>query len=73
VIEETLGFAPHVGKWEFSTDGVYTAGLAGIPTIGFGPGEERYAHTADERVEIRSLVAAAQVYAETALSILGST
>jgi len=71
VIEDVLGFVPHVGRWEFSTDGVYTAGVAGIPTVGFGPGEERYAHTTDEQVRVSDLVAAAQVYAQLAATVLG--
>lgn len=71
VIEQVLGYVPHVGKWDFSTDGVYTAGEAGIPTIGFGPGEERYAHTAEEQVRIRDLVSAARVYAALASSMVG--
>jgi putative selenium metabolism hydrolase len=70
-IEDTLGFVPRLGKWDFSTDGVYTAGVAGIPTIGFGPGEERYAHTAEEQIKIKDMVSAARVYAELARRMLG--
>lgn len=70
VIEAELGFLPRLGRWDFSTDGVYTMGVAGIPTIGFGPGEERYAHTVEEQVRIRDLVSAAQVYAALARHLL---
>jgi len=69
-IERELGFVPRVGKWEFSTDGVYTMGIAGIPTIGFGPGEERYAHTVQDQVRLRDLADAARVYAALALAML---
>ncbi|MFO7697397.1 MAG: YgeY family selenium metabolism-linked hydrolase, partial [Anaerolineae bacterium] len=62
-IEAMLGYVPRVGKWEFSTDGVYTMGTAGIPTVGFGPGEERYAHCVDEQVRLADVYAAARVYA----------
>ena len=31
---------PDLGFWTFSTNGVATAGLNGIPTVGFGPGED---------------------------------
>jgi len=72
VIERTLGYLPRVTRWEFSTDGVYTAGVAGLPTIGFGPGEERYAHTSDEQVRVQDLQAAAQVYAELARRLVGA-
>jgi putative selenium metabolism hydrolase len=69
-IEANLGYLPRLGRWEFSTDGVYTAGVAGIPTIGFGPGEERFAHTTDEQVRLQDLQAAAQVYADLAVRML---
>jgi len=29
------------GKWDFSTNGIYWAGNAGIPSIGFAPGNEK--------------------------------
>lgn len=49
--------------WDFSTNGVATAGLHGIPTIGFGPGEPAMAHTRDERAPVRQLVDSAAFYA----------
>jgi acetylornithine deacetylase/succinyl-diaminopimelate desuccinylase-like protein len=55
--------APVVDKWVFSTNGVGSMGLMGVPTIGFGPGEEDVAHSVVERVEIRQLVEAAEFYA----------
>ena len=70
-VEEALGITPGVGKWDFSTDGVYSQGTAGIPTIGFGPGEEKYAHTVDEQIRLDDVAAAAEVYAQLAVNILG--
>lgn len=70
VVDAALGFVPHIGKWNFSTDGVYSAGVVGIPTVGFGPGEEAYAHTVDDQVRLDDLEAAAQVYAELAARML---
>jgi putative selenium metabolism hydrolase len=55
--------APVVDKWTFSTNGVGSMGLMGVPTIGFGPGEEDVAHSVIERVPIQHLVEAAQFYA----------
>ena len=55
--------APVVDKWTFSTNGVGSMGLMGVPTIGFGPGDEALAHSVNERVPIRHLVEAAQFYA----------
>ena len=54
---------PVVDKWTFSTNGVGSMGLMGVPTIGFGPGEEEVAHSVAERVPIEHLVKAAQFYA----------
>jgi len=54
---------PVVDKWIFSTNGVGSMGIMGVPTIGFGPGEEDVAHSVIERVPIRHLVEAAQFYA----------
>jgi putative selenium metabolism hydrolase len=70
-IRETLGIRPRLGHWPFSTDGTYTAGVANIPTIGFGPGEERYAHTLDEQIRLNDVVDAARVYARLAVELLG--
>lgn len=54
-------------RWTFSTNGVATAGIFGIPTIGFGPGDERFAHAPNERCEIAHLEAAVAFYAALAL------
>jgi putative selenium metabolism hydrolase len=51
------------GKWEFSTNGIYWAGKAGIPSIGFGPGDEIYAHTVGECVPLEEVVKATEFYA----------
>jgi acetylornithine deacetylase/succinyl-diaminopimelate desuccinylase-like protein len=60
--------APVIDKWTFSTNGVGSMGLMGVPTIGFGPGEEEFAHSVGERVPIRHLVEAAKFYAAFPLS-----
>jgi putative selenium metabolism hydrolase len=57
-----LGDAP-TGKWDFSTNGIYWAGKAGIPSIGFGPGDEKTAHTKDECVSLADVVKATEFYA----------
>lgn len=60
---EVLGTEPGLGKWGFSTNGTVTAGLYGIPTVGFGPGNEIHAHSPDDQVSVEHLVKAAAVYA----------
>lgn len=51
------------GKWAFSTNGIYWAGKAGIPSIGFGPGDEVTAHTVHDSVILDDVVKAAEFYA----------
>jgi putative selenium metabolism hydrolase len=48
--------------WDFSTDGVFTSSVAGIPTVGFGPGDWRMAHQPNEAVPVRQLEKAAEGY-----------
>jgi putative selenium metabolism hydrolase len=54
---------PKVDKWTFSTNAVTINGVYGIPTIGFGPGNEVYAHAPNEKVPIEDLVKASAFYA----------
>ena len=55
--------AAPAGKWNFSTNGIYWAGKAGIPSIGFGPGDEIYAHSVNEHVPLEEVVKAGEFYA----------
>ena len=50
-------------KWNFSTNGIYWMGKAGIPSIGFGPGEEETAHTTHDSVLLADVVKATEFYA----------
>ncbi len=58
-----LGLETTTGKWNFSTNGAYWAGVANIPSVGFGPGEEDVVHTVDEHVRVDDVVRAAEWYA----------
>lgn len=51
------------GKWNFSTNGIYWTGKAGIPSIGFGPGDEETAHTVNDSVLLDDMVKATEFYA----------
>ncbi len=51
------------GKWDFSTNGNYWVGKAGIPSIGFAPGDEIYAHTVLDQVPLADVVRATAFYA----------
>ncbi len=58
-----FGRPTRTGKWDFSTNGTYWMGKAGIPSIGFGPGDEVHAHTVLDQVPLRDVVDATGVYA----------
>jgi len=58
-----FGRDPGLIKWDFCTNGVATAGRLNIPTIGFGPGDSKKAHTVDECCEISQIMAAVNFYA----------
>jgi len=59
---EAFDKEPEVGHWTFSTNGVATAGMHGIPTVGFGPGHEHFAHAPNEQTEVEHLVCCAAFY-----------
>ncbi len=67
---EGRGAPVTVGTWSFSTNGASTMGRHGIPTIGFGPGQERMAHQPDERVPVEHLFAARDFYSALAREYL---
>ncbi|MBA7684833.1 hypothetical protein ES703_93246 [subsurface metagenome] len=64
-----LGQKPEFSYWSFGTDGSHTAVVLGIPTIGYGPGQEELAHTAQERISLDSLVQSVAGNAAIALTI----
>lgn len=57
------GSSLEAGKWNFSTNGIYWMGKAGIPSIGFGPGDEIHAHTTIDQVKLDDVVDATAFYA----------
>ncbi|HEX7571810.1 MAG TPA: YgeY family selenium metabolism-linked hydrolase [Bacteroidota bacterium] len=62
-VEKLFDAKPQVGRWVFSTNGVAVMGMHGIPCIGFGPGNEIYAHMATEQIPVEHLVKASAWYA----------
>jgi putative selenium metabolism hydrolase len=64
-----LGAEPH--NWAFCTNGSGTAAL-GIPTLGYGPGDESLAHRVDEHIELDELHAGAEGYATLAAALTGA-
>jgi putative selenium metabolism hydrolase len=58
----TSGIEPQLAAYRFCTNAAYSMGVAGIPTIGFGPGTEADAHVVDERLSLDVLEKAARGY-----------
>ncbi|MFC2025842.1 M20 family metallopeptidase [Chloroflexota bacterium] len=58
-----LGYTHGYMDMDFTVNGL------GIPTINFGPGETKYAHTIDEQLRISDLLAATRIYALTGLQL----
>lgn len=61
-VKQVLGRRPKVKPWSFATDASCFAN-SGAVTFGFGPGEERFAHSSSEHVKIEDVIAATKVYA----------
>ena len=66
------GEKPEVGKWTFSTNGVAVCGRHGIPSIGFGPGDENQAHAPNETNRVADLEVCAAFYAALANTEIGT-
>jgi putative selenium metabolism hydrolase len=64
-----LGNVP-LKVWRFSTDGVESCGRRGIPTVGYGPGDERLAHQPDEHLSISDLEAAVEGYRRLLIELM---
>ena len=60
-VRDVLGTEPKYKTWTFATDGRIYSKL-GIPVVGFGPGEERFAHTFEDHVKVKDVVDSVKVY-----------
>ncbi len=59
---EEAGIPFRTTAYRFCTNAAETAGVRGIPTIGFGPSSEEQAHVVNEWVEVEQLTRAAAGY-----------
>jgi putative selenium metabolism hydrolase len=64
------GIEVRLGAYRFCTNAAYSAGVAGVPTVGFGPGKETDAHTVDERLNLGDLRRATEGYRAIIHSVL---
>jgi len=53
---------PKICLWPFCTNGSFTMGDRNIPSIGFGPGEEKLAHVANEYIRFADVAEAVKFY-----------
>lgn len=67
---EHAGLAPCASTYRFCTNGSLTAGLRGVPTVGFGVGREADAHTVDESISVEDLFHCADGYAAMVAQVL---
>ena len=65
---DVLGRDDGVDIWRFATDGGHLM-AAGIPTIGFGPGDETLAHTNQERISLAQIEEAVVAYTALILAL----
>ena len=61
--ERVLGRSPRIHRSAFSSNGCATAGMYGIPTIGFGPADELHSHTVNDQIPLAQLEPAMAFYA----------
>ena len=65
------GLDPKLGAYRFCTNAAYSMGIAGVPTIGFGPGAEGDAHVVDEPLSLDELAKTARGYVGIIEAVLG--
>lgn len=65
-----VGIQAGLNAYRFCTNAAFSAGVAGIPTIGFGPATEADAHIINEKLKLEDLIAAARGYRAIGESIL---
>ena len=76
LVQQALGglrrarFDSSMRSYQFCTNAAYSAGAAGVPTIGFGPSSEHHAHVCDEYLEVSQLTGAAAGYRAIAEAML---
>ncbi len=69
----SIGLDPRLEAYQFCTNAAWSAGEAGVPTLGFGPSREDLAHIVDEYLELDQLHGAAAGYQSLVRALLSST
>ena len=68
---QAIGQKPEFHTWDFGTDGAWLATQCNIPTIGYAPCEEQYAHTPIDRVSIDLMEKSFAGYVAISLAVAG--
>lgn len=68
--ENVTGRADTVAAWRFGVNGTFMC-AAGIPTVGLGPGNEKWAHTPDEHILVADLVEACGIWSRMIVDVCG--
>ncbi len=66
--EDVDGVRPQVSAWRFGVNGTFM-NEGNVPTIGLGPGDEKWAHTPEEHVGVEDLIAATRKIARAVLFV----
>ncbi|RUA15934.1 MAG: hypothetical protein DSY55_05220, partial [Clostridia bacterium] len=69
-VERSLQYKTGTDIWHFSSDGAYTMGMLGIPTIGFGPGDPAAVHAPNEAIDLITIRRSIALYARLAQDLL---
>jgi putative selenium metabolism hydrolase len=63
-IEAVCGKRPKPTLWTISSETGYFSTVCGLPTVAFGPGEDRFTHNRYEHVKVEDVITATKVYAD---------
>lgn len=66
--DDVDGATPRISAWRFGVNGTFM-NEAGIPTIGLGPGDEKWAHTPEEHIGTRDITEATRKIARAVLVV----
>ncbi|HEY9722380.1 MAG TPA: M20/M25/M40 family metallo-hydrolase [Oscillatoriaceae cyanobacterium] len=68
---QAVGQEPRLGRWLFATDGGYLSTVKNLTTLGYAPGDERFAQTPFDRVAVEKLIQSVSGYAAIAQNVAG--
>lgn len=67
-VRDVTGRSPELKAWRFGVNATFMSEW-GVPTIGIGPGNEDFAHTAHEHVPVDEVIQASRIYARLITSL----